>query len=147
MSNPLDEKTHRRVIAEIDLGQTPHGASMHGNQAWQINYKKLCKLRDDDTLRYVAEDCRQAVEAQPDNPKCSQYMDEQHYCNMELYRRDKELERTHVEEIALRQIIEDVYDHDERGGRRERIAKLLECVPTQNIHGYLGYDHGHEEAK
>ena len=142
MSNQLEEKAQRRVMAEIDLGQTPYG-----DPAWHTNYMRLCKLRDDGSLLYVAEDCRKAVEAQPDNPKCSQYMDEQHYCNMELYRRDKELERTHIEEIALRQIIEDVYDHDKRGGRRERIAKLLECVPTQNIHGYLGYDHGHEEAK
>jgi len=147
MSNPLDEKTQRRVMAEIDLGQTPYG-----DPAWHTNYMRLCKIRDDESLLYVAKDCRQAVEAQPDNPKCSQYMDEQHYCNMELHRRDKELERGVIEEVALRQIVEDVYEvnqgHDERDGsrRRRRIEKLLACVPTQNIKEYLGRADGHEEV-
>ena len=147
MSNQLDEKTQRRVMVEIDLGQTSYG-----DPAWHTNYMRLCKIRDDDTLRHIAKDCRQAVEAQPDNPKCNQYMDEQHYCNMELHRRDKELERGVIEEVALRQIVEDVYEinegHDERDGsrRRRRIEKLLACVPTQNIKEYLGRADGHEEV-
>ena len=153
MSNQLDEKTQRRVMAEIDLGQTPHGDLMYGSRAWRINYKKLCKLRDDDTLRYIAEDCRQAVEAQPDGLKCWQYSNEQRYCEHELYRRDRDRERGVIEEVALRQIVEDVYEinegHDERdgSGRRRRIEKLLACVPTQNIKEYLGRADGHEEAK
>ena len=147
MSNPLEEKAQRRVMAEIDLGQTPYG-----DPAWHTNYMRLCKLRDDGSLLHIAEDCRQAIEAQPYNPKCSQYMDEQHYCNMELHRRDKELERGVIEEVALRQIVEDVYEinegHDERDGsrRRRRIEKLLACVPTQNIKEYLGRADGHEEV-
>ena len=147
MSNQLDEKTQRRVMVEIDLGQTSYG-----DPAWHTNYMRLCKIRDDATLRHIAKDCRQAVEAQPDNPKCNQYMDEQHYCIMELHRRDKELERGVIEEVALRQIVEDVYEinegHDERdgSGRRRRIEKLLACVPTQNIKEYLGRADGHEES-
>tara|TARA_R110000782_G_scaffold229206_1_gene315632 strand:- start:25 stop:564 length:540 start_codon:yes stop_codon:yes gene_type:complete len=154
MSNPLDEKTQRRVMAEIDLGQTPHGDLMYGSRAWRINYKKLCKLRDDDTLRYIAEDCRQAVEAQPDGLKCWQYSNEQRYCEHELYRRDRDRERGVIEEVALRQIVEDVYEinegHkvslDDLTGRRRRIEKLLACVPTQNIKEYLGRADGHEEV-
>tara|TARA_R110000822_G_scaffold154118_1_gene293638 strand:+ start:109 stop:552 length:444 start_codon:yes stop_codon:yes gene_type:complete len=146
MSNQLDEKTQRRVMVEIDLGQTSYG-----DPAWHTNYMRLCKLRDDGSLLHIAEDCRQAIEAQPYNPKCSQYMDEQHYCNMELHRRDKELERGVIEEVALRQIVEDAYEINEghtvsSGGRRRRIEKLLACVPTQNIKEYLGRADGHEEV-
>ena len=139
MSNQLEEKAQRRVMAEIDLGQTPYG-----DPAWHTNYMRLCKLRDDGSLLHIAEDCRQAIEAQPDNPKCSQYMDEQHYCNMELHRRDKELERGVIEEVALRQIVEDVYEinegHDERdgSGRRRRIEKLLARVSVRDLKNYLG---------
>ena len=144
MSNQLDEKTQRRVMAEIDLGQTPYGPSMHGSRAWHTNYKKLCKFRDDDTLRYIAEDCRQAVEAQSDGFKCWQYMDEQRYCEYELYRRGRDRERRVIEEVTLRQIVEDVYEinegHDERdgSGRRRRIEKLLARVSVRDLKNYLG---------
>ena len=141
MSNPLDEKTHRRVIAEIDLGQTPHGASMHGNQAWQINYKKLCKLRDDDTLRYVAEDCRQAVEAQPDGLKCWQYSNERHYCLVELRYRDKNRERERLCAAVVERINSDMSQrtltHIE-AERKARIKKLVARVTIRDLKNYLG---------
>ena len=40
-------------------------------------------------LLYTIQDCRDAVEANPDNPKNGQYMDTGHYCSMEITRRHK----------------------------------------------------------
>jgi hypothetical protein len=40
-------------------------------------------------LLYTIQDCREAVEANPDNPKNGQYMDTGHYCSMEITRRHK----------------------------------------------------------
>lgn len=60
---------------------------MNNPSNWHSDYMKLCKKRDNAELRYVIEDCRAAIEAKPENPKCGQYMDEIHYCAMELKRR------------------------------------------------------------
>ena len=141
MSNQLDEKTQRRVMAEIILGQTPHGPSMHGNPAWQINYKKLCKLRDDDTLRYIAEDCRQAIEAQPDGLKCWQYNNEQRYCAYELHRRDRDREREKLCAAVVERINSDMSQrtltHIE-AERKARIKKLVARVSIRDLKNYLG---------
>ena len=133
MSNQLDEKTQRRVMAEIDLGQTPHGDLMYGSRAWRINYRKLCKLRDYDTLRYIAEDCRQAVEAQPDGLKCWQYSNEQRYCEHELYRRDRDRER----EKLCAAVVEHI-NSDMSAGRKQRIKKLVARVSVRDLKNYLG---------
>jgi len=60
--------------------------SSNGN--WHSDYIKLCKKRSIDSLRYVIDDCRAAIQAMPDNPKCGQYQDEIAYCFMELKRRE-----------------------------------------------------------
>ena len=60
---------------------------------WHSDYIESCKKRSDDSLRYIMQDCRNAIEAMPENPKCSQYMDEIHYCAMELRRRKDILNR------------------------------------------------------
>ena len=51
---------------------------------WHSEYVAKVKTMPTDSLRYVIEDCRNAIEAMPENPKCEQYMDEIHYCAMEL---------------------------------------------------------------
>ena len=57
------------------------------NQAtgnWHSRYMEMVKSMSTDSLRYVIKDCRNAIEALPENPKCEQYMDEIHYCATEL---------------------------------------------------------------
>lgn len=49
---------------------------------------KLKKLSSD-SLIYIAHDCREAIAANPDNPKCGDYADTMHYCSMELESRKK----------------------------------------------------------
>ena len=51
---------------------------------WHSEYVAKVKTMPTDSLRYVIKDCRDAIEAMPENPKCEQYMDEIHYCAMEL---------------------------------------------------------------
>ncbi len=136
MSNPLDEKTHRRVIAEITEENTPYR-----NPAWHTNYKELCKHRDDDTLRYIAEDCRQAVEAQPDSFKSDQYIDERHYCLVELRYRDKNSERERLCAAVVERINSDMSQrtltHIE-AERKARIKKLVARVTIRDLKNYLG---------
>ena len=55
-----------------------------GDGKWHSEYMAKVKTMPTDSLRYVIEDCRNAIEAMPENPKCEQYMDEIHYCAMEL---------------------------------------------------------------
>ncbi len=57
------------------------------NQAdgkWHSAYMVMVKNMSTDSLRYVIHDCRSAIKAMPENPKCEQYMDEIHYCATEL---------------------------------------------------------------
>ena len=62
---------------------------------WHREYVAKVKPMPTDSLRYVIEDCRDAIEAMPENPKCQQYwkwmqyMDEIHYCATELRLRDE----------------------------------------------------------
>ena len=56
---------------------------------WHSEYMAKMKTMSTDSLRYVIEDCRDAIEAMPENPKCQQYMDEIHYCATELRIRDE----------------------------------------------------------
>ncbi|KZX57797.1 hypothetical protein A3709_19430 [Halioglobus sp. HI00S01] len=44
---------------------------------------KLC----DNALAFTINDCREAIAANPDNPKCGQYQDTIHYCHAEQQRR------------------------------------------------------------
>ena len=56
---------------------------------WHSEYMSKVKTMSTDSLRYVIKDCREAIEATPENPKCEQYMDEIHYCATELRSRDE----------------------------------------------------------
>jgi hypothetical protein len=57
---------------------------------WHSRYMEMVKTMSTDSLRYVIKDCRNAIEALPENPKCEQYMDEIHYCATELRIRKEE---------------------------------------------------------
>lgn len=59
----------------------------YGQHQWHSEYQKLCRQRDLESLHYVRDDCRNAMIANPANPKCSQYADEAHYCSHEIARR------------------------------------------------------------
>ena len=45
------------------------------------------KTLPNESLRYIIEDCRNAMEANPSSDKWGQYADEVHYCHMEIKRR------------------------------------------------------------
>jgi hypothetical protein len=64
-----------------------------GTGQWHSTYMAKTKWMTDEELRYVIEDCHNAMHAMPSNPKCEQYVDEAHYCAMELRRRTMELRR------------------------------------------------------
>ncbi len=48
--------------------------------------KRVAKLPIE-ALEYTIKDCREAILANPENPKCGQYADTSHYCQMELVKR------------------------------------------------------------
>ena len=56
----------------------------------QMNHKaymqKVKKLSEE-SLRFIIQDCREAMSAMPNSPKNGYYADEIHYCNMELLNR------------------------------------------------------------
>ena len=66
-----------------------------GDGKWHSEYMAKVKTMPTDSLRYVIKDCRDAIEAMPENPKCQQYwkwmqyMDEIHYCATELRLRNE----------------------------------------------------------
>jgi len=50
-------------------------------------YIKKVKTLSEDSLKYIIKDCRESIDAIPNNPKNGYYMDEIHYCSMELLNR------------------------------------------------------------
>ena len=58
-----------------------------GTGKWHTQTIERYRDLDIEYLKYIMLDCRQALNAMPDNPKAGQYMDEIHYCLMELARR------------------------------------------------------------
>ena len=54
-------------------------------------YPKSLKSKSAAELSWTIRDCREALKAYPDNPKAGYYMDEIHYCGMELQRRQAPL--------------------------------------------------------
>ena len=57
------------------------------NGQWHTEYMAMVKTLPTESLRHIIEDCRNAMEAMPSNPKWGQYADEVHYCHMEIKRR------------------------------------------------------------
>jgi len=51
--------------------------------------KARARKMTDAQLRWTANDCREAYEANPANPKCGEYRDMELYCAEELARRTK----------------------------------------------------------
>jgi len=58
-----------------------------GTGKWHSQTIAKFKDLETDSLKYIMFDCRQALNAMPDNPKAGQYMDEIHYCLLELAQR------------------------------------------------------------
>jgi hypothetical protein len=54
-------------------------------------YMKKVKILTDAQLRYIIEDCREAIKAFPEGINVGYYMDEIHYCYMELRKRYEKL--------------------------------------------------------
>ena len=50
-------------------------------------YPKGLRLKDADSLRFIAKDAKEATEANPSNPNVGYYLDEAIYANAELRRR------------------------------------------------------------
>ena len=59
----------------------------YGTGKWHTQTIERYRDLNIESLKYIMFDCRQALNAMPDNPKAGQYMDEIHYCLMELARR------------------------------------------------------------
>ena len=56
----------------------------------QINhtqYQIKVKSLSSESLRFIIKDCKEAINAMPNNPKNGYYQDEIHYCVMELNKR------------------------------------------------------------
>lgn len=47
------------------------------------------RTKSDDQLRFIMSDAHDAINANPENPKCGHYQDEIHYAGMELKRRER----------------------------------------------------------
>jgi hypothetical protein len=63
---------------------------------YEINhseYMKKVKKLSIESLNYIIKDCKDAINSLPDNPKNSYYMDEIHYCCMELVARKNKLKK------------------------------------------------------
>ena len=60
---------------------------MTAPQMNHTEYMNKVKKLSEESLRYIIKDCREAMEAMPNNPKNGYYADEIHYCAMELAKR------------------------------------------------------------
>ena len=54
---------------------------------WHSETMANFKSKSNDALCYIIQDCKRAIAAMPENPKCGQYADEIHYAEMELRKR------------------------------------------------------------
>jgi hypothetical protein len=50
-------------------------------------YPRSLKGKSEASLRYIIQDAKEAIAANPDNPNCGYYQDEINNCCTELYRR------------------------------------------------------------
>ena len=51
------------------------------------DFQKRLRRLPNEALHYIVRDCQEALDANPDTPKASDYLDQQHYCRMELAKR------------------------------------------------------------
>lgn len=54
------------------------------------NYPKQLRHKSLSALLFIIKDCKEALEAMPDNPKSGYYADEISYASMEIHRRRTE---------------------------------------------------------
>jgi hypothetical protein len=50
-------------------------------------YPKSLRSKSEAMLRYIIQDAKAAIAANPENPNCDYYLDEVIYCATELHRR------------------------------------------------------------
>ena len=60
--------------------------SNNGN--WHTQEMARIAALSEDALIYTMNDCAEAIEANPENPKNGQYMDTIHYCGMEMKKKN-----------------------------------------------------------
>ena len=61
-----------------------------GTGKWHSQYIELVKSKSAETLRYVIEDCKKAIQVNPESKNNLKYLDEILYCSAELKtRKDK----------------------------------------------------------
>ena len=53
-----------------------------------INYPKSLRRKSETELRFIIDDCREALKENPENPKAGYYADEINYAAAELKRRE-----------------------------------------------------------
>lgn len=56
---------------------------------WHSETMAKMKKASVESLRFIIKDCKEAIAANPENPKNSRYADEINYAAMEMYRRRK----------------------------------------------------------
>lgn len=56
-------------------------------------YQKRLRSLPEAALRYAIKDCQEALDANPETRNADRYLDEQHYCHMELARRTRRARR------------------------------------------------------
>lgn len=59
------------------------------NEIDHSSYPAQLRHKSDSSLRFIIEDCRAALEANPSTPKAGYYADEINYCANELNRRSQ----------------------------------------------------------
>ena len=52
-------------------------------------YPKIIAKKESSVLRWIIEDCREALRVNPNGPKAGFYQDEINYCSMELAKRNE----------------------------------------------------------
>ena len=73
----------------MDGGRTEPQRSLTMNQLDHADYPKRLKKMEDWNLRAIIDDCKDAINANPQAEKCQNgyYADEINYCAMELHKR------------------------------------------------------------
>ena len=67
-----------------------------GTGKWHSETMAAYRLLTVESLTHIILDCKQAIQAMPENPKCGQYQDEIHYAAMELASRSRAVKQEEV---------------------------------------------------
>lgn len=73
-------------------------------------YTKRMHRNSNDTLRYIVQDCKAAIEALPTNPNCAYYQQEIDACESVLKKRDAENEEQ-WQQAAANAVLDAIPNH------------------------------------